>query len=54
MDLSNLTLFEHRDEFVDYWINDNKITMDMASQIFEILRKPHYNFLTKVSIYFQY
>ncbi|KAF8723083.1 hypothetical protein HU200_022234 [Digitaria exilis] len=36
-----------RDAFVDYWINDNKITMDMASQIFEILRKPGYNYLTQ-------
>jgi len=36
-----------RDAFVEYWINDNKITMDMASQIFEILRKPGYNYLTQ-------
>jgi hypothetical protein len=26
--------------------------MDMASQIFEILRKPGYNYLTQVSIVF--
>ncbi|OEL21066.1 Serine/threonine protein phosphatase 2A regulatory subunit B''alpha [Dichanthelium oligosanthes] len=38
-----------RDAFVEYWINDNKITMDMASQIFEILRKPGYNYLTQLS-----
>ncbi|RLN42720.1 putative serine/threonine protein phosphatase 2A regulatory subunit B' [Panicum miliaceum] len=44
----NLTLIsEHRDAFVEYWINDNKIMMDMASQIFEILRKPGYNYLTQ-------
>ncbi|KAG8091967.1 hypothetical protein GUJ93_ZPchr0012g20496 [Zizania palustris] len=36
-----------RDAFVDYWINDNKITMDTASQLFEILRKPGYNYLTQ-------
>ncbi|KAJ1295192.1 hypothetical protein BS78_01G205400 [Paspalum vaginatum] len=36
-----------RDAFVEYWINDNKITMDMASQIFEILRKPDYDYLTQ-------
>ncbi|WVZ59292.1 hypothetical protein U9M48_009452 [Paspalum notatum var. saurae] len=36
-----------RDAFVEYWINDNKITMDMASQIFEILRKPGYDYLTQ-------
>ncbi|CAN6287983.1 unnamed protein product [Urochloa humidicola] len=36
-----------RDAFVEYWMNDNKITMDMASQIFEILRKPGYNYLTQ-------
>ncbi|CAL4933605.1 unnamed protein product [Urochloa decumbens] len=36
-----------RDAFVEYWINDNKITMDMASQIFEILRKPGNNYLTQ-------
>ncbi|ONM05878.1 probable serine/threonine protein phosphatase 2A regulatory subunit B''delta isoform X1 [Zea mays] len=36
-----------RDAFVEYWINDNKVTMDMASQIFEILRKPGYTYLTQ-------
>lgn len=36
---------------MDYWINDNKITMDMASQIFEILRKPGYTYLTQVSYF---
>ncbi|ONM05886.1 Serine/threonine protein phosphatase 2A regulatory subunit B''alpha [Zea mays] len=35
------------DAFVEYWINDNKVTMDMASQIFEILRKPGYTYLTQ-------
>ncbi|KAI5016485.1 hypothetical protein ZWY2020_006336 [Hordeum vulgare] len=41
-----------RDAFIDYWFNDNKITMDTASQIFEILRKPGYSYLTQVSISF--
>ena len=41
-------IYIFRDAFVDYWINDNKITMDTASQIFEILRKPDYNYLTQV------
>lgn len=51
-DLVSDSISEHRDAFVDYWINDNKITMDMASQLFEILRKPGYNYLTQVSIIF--
>lgn len=45
-------LFKLRDAFIDYWFNDNKITMDTACQIFEILRKPGYSFLTQVSISF--
>ena len=45
----SLTLSNHRDAFVEYWMDDNKITMDMASQIFEILRKPGCTYLTQVS-----
>ncbi|KAG1361521.1 hypothetical protein COCNU_09G009840 [Cocos nucifera] len=29
-----------RDAFVDYWINSNMITMDIATQIFRILKQP--------------
>lgn len=47
----SLTLSKHRDAFVEYWINDNMITMDMASQIFEILSKPGYTHLTQVSYF---
>ncbi|AQK65107.1 Serine/threonine protein phosphatase 2A regulatory subunit B''alpha [Zea mays] len=43
----SLTLSNHRDAFVEYWMDDNKITMDMASQIFEILRKPGCTYLTQ-------
>ncbi|KAJ3690114.1 hypothetical protein LUZ61_019278 [Rhynchospora tenuis] len=36
-----------RDAFVDYWINGNMMTMDAATQIFTILKKPNLDHLTK-------
>ncbi|XP_051186468.1 probable serine/threonine protein phosphatase 2A regulatory subunit B''delta isoform X2 [Lolium perenne] len=36
-----------RDAFIAYWINENKITLDTPSQIFEILRKPGCSYLTQ-------
>jgi serine/threonine-protein phosphatase 2A regulatory subunit B'' len=35
---------------VDYWIISNMMTMDVATQIFTILKKPNLDYLTKVSI----
>ncbi|KAF5196672.1 Serine/threonine-protein phosphatase 2A regulatory subunit B'' subunit alpha [Thalictrum thalictroides] len=36
-----------RNAFVDYWINGNVITMDIATQIFNILKQPNHNYLTQ-------
>ncbi|XP_072956658.1 serine/threonine protein phosphatase 2A regulatory subunit B''beta-like [Typha angustifolia] len=36
-----------RDAFVDYWINSNMMTMDTATQIFTILKKPDSKHLTQ-------
>ncbi|KAG1359735.1 Serine/threonine protein phosphatase 2A regulatory subunit B''beta [Cocos nucifera] len=36
-----------RDAFVDYWINSNMITMDIATQIFTILKQPDHEYLTQ-------
>ncbi|XP_020093897.1 serine/threonine protein phosphatase 2A regulatory subunit B''beta-like isoform X2 [Ananas comosus] len=36
-----------RDAFVDYWVNGNMMTMDLATQIFKILKKPDHNYLTQ-------
>ncbi|PIA45442.1 hypothetical protein AQUCO_01700754v1 [Aquilegia coerulea] len=36
-----------RNAFVDYWINGNMITMDIATQIFNILKQPNRNYLTQ-------
>jgi hypothetical protein len=40
---------DFRDAFVNYWINSNMMTMDVATQIFTILKKPNLDHLTKVS-----
>ncbi|KAK8605227.1 hypothetical protein V6N13_082678 [Hibiscus sabdariffa] len=34
-----------RDAFIDYWINGNILTMDMATQIYTILKKPDLKYL---------
>ncbi|XXG89668.1 hypothetical protein AAC387_Pa12g1618 [Persea americana] len=36
-----------RDSFVDYWINSNMMTMDIATQIFKVLKKPDKNYVTQ-------
>ncbi|KAJ4802654.1 Calcium-binding EF hand family protein [Rhynchospora pubera] len=36
-----------RSAFVDYWINKNMITMDIATQIYTILKQPHQNYLVQ-------
>uniref|UniRef100_F6H607 EF-hand domain-containing protein n=1 Tax=Vitis vinifera TaxID=29760 RepID=F6H607_VITVI len=37
-----------RDAFVDYWVNGNMLTMDIATQIFKILKQPDLKYLTQV------
>jgi hypothetical protein len=37
-----------RDAFVDYWINKNMITMDIATQIYTILRQTNQKYLVQV------
>ncbi|KAI9077991.1 hypothetical protein K1719_040120 [Acacia pycnantha] len=36
-----------RDTFVDYWINNNMLTADIATQVYKILKQPDLNYLTK-------
>ncbi|XP_058101572.1 serine/threonine protein phosphatase 2A regulatory subunit B''beta-like isoform X3 [Magnolia sinica] len=36
-----------RDAFVDYWVNRNMMTMDIATQIFAILKQPDRKYLTQ-------
>lgn len=37
-----------RDAFVDYWVNGNMLTKDIATQIFTILKQPDLKYLTQV------
>ncbi|XP_044482894.1 serine/threonine protein phosphatase 2A regulatory subunit B''beta-like [Mangifera indica] len=46
IDIDN-TGYVTRNAFVDYWINGNILTMDMATQIFSILKQPDLKYLTK-------
>lgn len=36
-----------RDQFVRYWIDEKMVTMDLATQIFTVLRQPDKNYLTQ-------
>eukprot|EP00262_Sarcandra_glabra_P007192 TRINITY_DN19834_c0_g1_i4.p1 TRINITY_DN19834_c0_g1~~TRINITY_DN19834_c0_g1_i4.p1 ORF type:complete len:541 (+),score=116.00 TRINITY_DN19834_c0_g1_i4:249-1871(+) len=36
-----------RNAFIDYWINSNMLTMDIATQIFSILKHPDRKYLTQ-------
>ncbi|XP_028790290.1 probable serine/threonine protein phosphatase 2A regulatory subunit B''delta [Neltuma alba] len=36
-----------RDAFVDYWINNNMLTADIATQVYKILKQPDLNYLTQ-------
>ncbi|XP_042489259.1 serine/threonine protein phosphatase 2A regulatory subunit B''beta-like [Macadamia integrifolia] len=42
---SNCTGVVTRDTFVDYWVNSNMMTMDIATQIFTILKQPDHMYL---------
>ncbi|TYH60092.1 hypothetical protein ES332_D08G268900v1 [Gossypium tomentosum] len=43
----NNTGFVTRDAFIDYWINGSMLTMDIATQIFTILKQPDLKYLTQ-------
>uniref|UniRef100_A0A6N2LWX6 EF-hand domain-containing protein n=4 Tax=Salix TaxID=40685 RepID=A0A6N2LWX6_SALVM len=43
----NSTNFVTRDAFLDYWINGNMLTLDIATQIFKILKQPDLKYLTQ-------
>ncbi|KAK4282943.1 hypothetical protein QN277_014256 [Acacia crassicarpa] len=36
-----------RDTFVDYWINNNMLTADIATQVYKILKQPDLNYLAQ-------
>ncbi|KAJ6820128.1 serine/threonine protein phosphatase 2A regulatory subunit B''beta-like [Iris pallida] len=36
-----------RDTFINYWINSNMMTMDIATQIYTILKQPDHKYLTQ-------
>ncbi|XVF28586.1 hypothetical protein REPUB_Repub15cG0042600 [Reevesia pubescens] len=36
-----------RDQFVNYWIGGNMLTMDLATQIYTVLKQPHCRYLTQ-------
>ncbi|WRX23545.1 EF-hand domain - like 10 [Theobroma cacao] len=36
-----------RDAFIDYWVNGNMLTMDIATQIYTILKQPDLTYLTQ-------
>ncbi|XP_030521124.1 serine/threonine protein phosphatase 2A regulatory subunit B''beta-like isoform X1 [Rhodamnia argentea] len=36
-----------RDAFADYWINGNMLTLDIATQIYKILKQPNLKYLTQ-------
>eukprot|EP00262_Sarcandra_glabra_P007190 TRINITY_DN19834_c0_g1_i1.p1 TRINITY_DN19834_c0_g1~~TRINITY_DN19834_c0_g1_i1.p1 ORF type:complete len:541 (+),score=103.60 TRINITY_DN19834_c0_g1_i1:270-1892(+) len=36
-----------RDSFIDYWVKSNMLTMDIATQIYAILKQPDYKYLTQ-------
>ncbi|KAL3750421.1 hypothetical protein ACJRO7_011426 [Eucalyptus globulus] len=43
----NGTGFITRDAFADYWINGNMLTLDVATQIYKILKQPNLKYLTQ-------
>lgn len=43
----NGTGFVTRDAFIDYWVNGNMMTKDIASQIYTILKQPELRYLTQ-------
>ncbi|XP_023537546.1 serine/threonine protein phosphatase 2A regulatory subunit B''beta-like [Cucurbita pepo subsp. pepo] len=43
----NSTGIVSRDAFIEYWINGNMLTLDIATQIFKILKQPDLKYLTQ-------
>ncbi|KAK9691709.1 hypothetical protein RND81_09G213800 [Saponaria officinalis] len=43
----NETGFVTRDAFVDYWVLGNLLTMDIATQIYTIMKQPDHRYLTQ-------
>ncbi|XP_021738067.1 serine/threonine protein phosphatase 2A regulatory subunit B''beta-like [Chenopodium quinoa] len=41
------TGFVTRDAFVDYWVNGNMLTMDIATQIYTIMKQPDCKYMTQ-------
>lgn len=41
------TEFVTRDAFMDFWVNSNMMTMDIATQVFMILKQDNHEYLTK-------
>ncbi|KAI3963405.1 hypothetical protein MKW98_022827, partial [Papaver atlanticum] len=46
----NCTGVVTRDAFVDYWVNGNLLSMDIATQIFTVLKQPDRKYLTQLII----
>lgn len=40
---------QNRDAFVDYWINQNMLTKDVATQMYTILKQPDLKYLMQVT-----
>lgn len=38
----------HSDDFIKFWVDENIVSMDKATQVFRILKQPDNNYLTKV------
>ncbi|KAK4798194.1 hypothetical protein SAY86_030520 [Trapa natans] len=43
----NFTGYVTRDAFIDYWINGSMLTVDIATQVFRILKQPDLKYLTQ-------
>ena len=41
-------LYEYREQFTDYWVRGNFLTMDLATRIYMILKQPARTYLTQV------
>ncbi|AQK60178.1 Serine/threonine protein phosphatase 2A regulatory subunit B''alpha [Zea mays] len=41
------TGFVTREAFIDFWVNNNLMSMDSATQVFTILKQQNHNYLTK-------
>ncbi|XP_010550352.1 PREDICTED: probable serine/threonine protein phosphatase 2A regulatory subunit B''delta [Tarenaya hassleriana] len=44
---ANNTGFVTREAFIEYWVKGNMLTMDIATQIFKILKQPDQNYLVQ-------